>query len=129
LKGSRGAKKIEGVGEIRKFECSRIIRLRGLVSPPFIREPLPQEPPYEFEPLSRRRPRRHQSRRILVYALAPANQPTGSSDVHIDILRSRIVDGDYFFFLAVDFAFVLVAVFFAADLVFDLAAFFAMLPS
>jgi hypothetical protein len=31
--------------------------------------------------------------------------------------------------LADDFAFVLVAVFFAADLVFDLAAFFAILPS
>ena len=36
----------------------------------------------------------------------------------------------YFFFLAVDFALVFVAVFFDADLVFDfVAAFFAMLPS
>jgi hypothetical protein len=66
----------------------------------------------------------------LAYALAPADQPTGPFDVHIDILRSRIVDGDYFFFLADDLAFVFVAVFFAADLVFDfVAAFFAMLPS
>jgi len=66
---------------------------------------------------------------VLAYALAPADQPTGPSDVHIDIFRSRMSTADYFFFLAVDFAFVLVAVFFAADLVFDLAAFFAMLPS